>query len=387
MKSDNHLRILLVEGNSRQVLPMAQSLKELGNHVTTLNTSKFDFGQTSKHPHEKLILYREDADKDTKYDAIKNLLENNFYDLVIPMNDDAAILLSKHKSELSKHTSIAVNNWDVIQYSIDKQKTMDICMKNNLPCPKTVIDESEFERKIAFFKFPVVVKPRTGCGAVGFHISNDLDNLREYYAHGKSKYGPCLVQEYIPQTDLQYKAELYIDNNDNVKSAVVFAKVRWYPINGGSSTLNKTVERPDIIETCVKLLKTIGWKGYADVDLIQDPRDGIAKVIEINPRITGSVKICFKAGVNFSQQIVEDYLGKEVTPMFDYKKDVYLRYLQKDVLWFIKSPNRFKCKPSWFSFKDTVDQIFSWKDPMPFIYSSLSSFSKLNKDRKKRKTN
>ena len=105
--------------------------------------------------------------------------------------------------------------------------------------------------------------------------------------------------------------------------------------------------------------------------------------MEINPRITGSVKICFEAGVNFAKMIVDDYLQKEVSPQFDVKHK-FLRYMHTDVLWFIKSKNRFGCKPSWFSFKNTTDQIFSWADLWVFFAFTLQGFSKLSKDKKKR---
>lgn len=380
------LSILLIEGNARQVLPMAKSLRQLGHMVTTYNSSRFDYGYASRYPHKKILTK---IDWRNEKEVYRNLLEHiskEEYDLIIPMNDDAAILLSKYKTELEKSTKVAVNNWDIFKLSMDKFQTMRICMANNIPCPLSVLDYEEYEKRRAQFKFPIVVKPRTGCGAVGFHISNDEEDLKYYYQFATDKYGPCLIQEYIPQDDFQYKAEIYIDRNGKIKSAVVFAKVRWYPIDGGSSTLNVTVDRPDIIDSCRRLLTEIGWRGYADIDLIQDPRDGIAKIIEINPRITGSVKICFKAGVNFSRQIVEDFVGDEVTPMMEYKKDIYLRYLQKDVLWFIKSPKRFSSRPSWFNFSKSTDQIFDIADPLPFIVSSFDAVPKLYHDIKRRKT-
>lgn len=375
------LKILLIEGNARQVLPMAKSLRKLGNNVTTYNSSHFDFGYTSRWPHRKLLSYSNPSDEQGTLAAVLKQLASYSYDLVIPMNDDMARLLSKHKQEVEKYTCVAVNDWDVFQIASDKNLTMQECMKNGIPCPHTVESDTE----ISSLKIPIVIKPRTGCGAVGFHVAETFDDAIKYLSSATRKFGPCLIQEYIPQTGLQYKAEIFMDSNGVVKSAVVFAKVRWYPVNGGSSTLNKTVDRPDIVESCTKLLKAINWHGYADIDLIQDPRDNVAKIIEINPRITGSVKICFKAGVNFAQQIIEDYLGVEVTPMLDYKKDIYLRYFQKDLLWFLKSPERFKSKPTWFNFKKNVDQIWDWSDPLPFLLSSLTSFSKLKEDANKRK--
>lgn len=375
-----------MEGNARQVLPMAKALRRLGHKVTTVNSSAWDFGNTSRYPDRKVRVDVDWKDEDATLGRLKQHLDTTRYDLIIPMNDDAAIMMSRHKAELLGYADVAVNDWPVFGIAMDKTRTMEVCMQNGIPCPKTVGDLDTYLKKEKEFKFPLVVKPRTGCGAVGFHVSDDRDDLIRYYKAASAKYGACLIQEYIPQTDLQYKCEVYIDRQGEVKSHVVFAKVRWYPVEGGSSTLNRTVDRPDIVDSCVRLLKAIGWRGYADIDLIQDPRDNTAKIIEINPRITGSVKICFKAGVDFARQIVEDHLQQPVTEMLEYRKDVYLRYLQKDILWFVKSPNRFSSRPSWFSFRDSTDQIFDLSDPLPFLVSCVDALPKLIKDRQKRKT-
>lgn len=382
---NNQLKVLLIEGNARQVLPMAEALRKLGVHVTTYNSSRFDFGYASRYPNKKILAYSNKDDEEGTLKALLNVLTKEEYDLIIPMNDDIAILLAKHKTEIEQYSSVAVNDWDKFRIASDKLETMRVCMENDIPCPKTALSYEEYISNKKSFQFPIVVKPRTGCGAIGFHIAKDDNDLERYYLLAEKKYGKCLIQEYIPQTDLQYKAELYIDRAGDLKSAIVFAKVRWYPVDGGSSTLNKTVKRPDIIENCRKLLKAIGWHGYADIDLIQDPRDNTAKIIEINPRITGSVKICFKAGVNFAQQIIEDLQGRPVTPMIEYEENVYLRYFQKDILWFLKSPNRFKSAPNWFNFKRNYDQIFDLYDPIPFLASSFEAIPKLLKDLKKRK--
>lgn len=383
MKDYKDIKVLLIEGRARQVLPVSKALRQLGCEVTTFNGSKLDPGYASRYPHRKLLAYCDAHNPEGSFKAIKAELEKYHYDLVIPQNDDVAIVLSKHKEELEKLTTIHVNSWELFTMASDKLKTMKACMDNGLPCPKTFLSLEDFVEHKASVQYPLVVKPRTGCAAVGFHVSNNEEDVMDYVSKAEKKYGPCLIQEYIPQDGLQYKAELYIDRNGEVKAACVFSKVRWYPIEGGSSTLNEIVDRPDIVNDCVALLKAIGWRGYADIDLIEDTRDGKAKIMEINPRITGSVKICFEAGVNFAKLIVDDYLGKEVEPQFDVKH-VFLRYMHTDILWFLKSPNRFKCKPSWFSFKNTTDQIFSWSDLWVGIAFTLQGFIKMKNDKKKR---
>lgn len=380
---EQKLKILLIEGLARQVLPVSKSLRELGCEVTTYNTSRLDPGYASRFPHRKLLGFFDVAKPEHSYKAVKNALEDYHYDLVIPMNDDAAILLAKHKEELSALTTVVCNDWNIFEYASDKLKTMKVCMNNCIPCPKTFLNKDEFLISESTVNYPVVVKPRTSCAAVGFYVAYDKNDLLGYYDKAEKKLGPMLIQEYIPQNGFQYKAELYVDSQGILKGACVFAKVRWYPINGGSSTMNETVNRPDIVENCKRLLNQISWRGYADIDLIEDTRDGSVKILEINPRITGSVKICYNAGVNFSQMIVDDYLGKEVKPQFDVKH-VYLRYMLTDILWLLKSEHRFNAKPSWFDFHNTCDQIFSWDDLWAGVAFTLQGFAKLFKDKKRR---
>ena len=382
-KLTNNFKVLLIDGSSRQVMPLIKSFYDLGCHITTLNSSKLDMGYSSRYPQKKLLRFFSSKDPARSLQSLKDVFKEDRYDLLIPLNDFAATVLSKNK-DFFHNTCAAVNDYPVFEYACDKLKTMKVCMEHNIPCPKTILTEElngDFAKDLVY---PVVVKPRTGYAAVGFSVVDTPEELPERVRTTTEKFGPALVQEYIPQTGMQYKCEIFVDDSGTVKSAVVFAKIRWYPVNGGSSTLNETVDRPDIIESCTKLLHEIKWKGYADIDLIQDPRDNIAKIMEINPRITGSVKICYAAGVNFSKQLMQYAKGEEVDSILDYRKGVYLRYLHTDILWFLKSKNRFSARPSWFSFKNVTDQIFSPDDPIPFITYSLQGIVKLFHEKARR---
>ena len=56
MKDYNDIKVLLIEGRARQVLPMAKSLRALGCEVTTYNGSKLDPGYASKYTAMRTIL-------------------------------------------------------------------------------------------------------------------------------------------------------------------------------------------------------------------------------------------------------------------------------------------------------------------------------------------
>ncbi|HHX70055.1 MAG TPA: ATP-grasp domain-containing protein [Gallicola sp.] len=380
------IHVLILEGYARQALPMIKAFYKLGCTVTTLNASKLDVGYASRYPHYKKIGICSRNDYKGTVRQVRELLQTNKYDLVVPLVDFSADLLARNYEEFRKYAKLATNPFDIYDLAQDKLKTMQICMENNIPCPQTLTGIRDVESlKDIDIKYPIIIKPRVGYGAVGFKVIKSYHDLQSVVANKKIDLSDYVIQEYIPQTDVQFEAAMFVDSKNDIKSALVFSKNRWFPVEGGSSTLNITIDRPDIVETCSRLLKTIGWRGCADVDLIQDPRDGIAKVMEINPRVSGSVKICFEAGIDLARQIIEYEFGEEVTKYKEYKLGQRLRCSQTDLLWFLKSPNRFKSEPSWFSFKQTKDHIFSLEDPLPWLSFSIQAVMRYKAEMRKRK--
>jgi len=378
--------ILIAEGRARQSLPFIRSFKKLGCEVSALCASKLDVSYASRFTDHKILGTCDNQKAEETYQQLKSLIESGKYDLVVPTTDFTARLLSEHKNEFSKYTHIASNDWDTFQLAGDKLQTMRICMENGIPCPYTLSEITSLDQVIdSGIKYPIVVKPRVGYGAIGFKRVDSETELKALFEDSSEDLSIFVFQEYIPQTDIQYECAMFMGENDEVKTALVFSKNRWFPIEGGSSTLNITVERPDIVESCTKLLKAIHWRGAADIDLIQDPRDNTAKIMEINPRVSGSVKICFDAGVDQARQMLELAYGEPVTEYKTYEVGRRLRCSQTDLLWFIKSPNRFKSKPSWFSCRKTHDQIFYWSDPWPWVTFSIHSVMNYKDEKKKRR--
>ncbi len=379
------ISVLLVDGADRQTLPLAKAYRTLGCRVTTLCGSRLDLGYSSRYPTDRILDFSVKKSKADHIQAIKQLMKTGKYDVVVTTSDDTAEQLSLIKREYERYTKISVNGPELFYLAYNKSITMRECMHLGLPCPLTFPDVKKIEDlPLDEIMFPLVAKPSSSYGAMGFHRIDDLEQLSCLFDELGEKAEEFVFQEYIPQTDVQYECAMFIDQDNEVKTACVFSKNRWFPVSGGSSTCNVTVERPDIVESCTKLLKSIGWRGAADVDLIQDPRDGNAKIMEINPRVSGSIKVVLNAGVNIAQQIIELALGEEVTSFINYETDVRLRCIHTDLLWFLKSPNRFNSKPSWFSWKNTSDQVWSIDDPIPFFTYSLQSIGRYKKEMKKR---
>jgi len=372
-------RVLILEGDTRQVLPVAKALRQAGHYVAVLCEDRISYGAWSRYPHKRVFGPSCVREPEQYLKFLLKLLKKDSYDVVIPLFDFSAGIISKFKPKLSRYAHLPIVDYDVFILARDKKKTMEMCSKVGLPHPSTYDPESEpldtIARKLGF---PCLIKPNVGHGAIGIKIVDSVFELDKKYRETRQQFGPCTIQEFIPQNGMQYKAQIFMGKNAKTHAAVVFNKIRYFPVSGGTSSLNVTVHKPEIIKTCCRLLKAMGWEGHADVDLIEDLRDGKVKVMEINPRITGSIKIAFEAGVDFADLAVRYALGKDLPVYENYRLGVQMRYMPLDVLWFLHSPDRLKARPSWFKFwgSDLCYQEGSLEDPLPILAAYLSGIKK-----------
>lgn len=378
--------ILILEGYARQCLPYMREFKKFGLEVSLLCQTKMDCGYASRLPDHKILgtCDPERYDESEKY--IVDLVKTGKFDLVFPLVDFSASILANNKEELSKYAIICANDKDVFNRSQDKLEVMKSCMEADVPHPKTLVNVTSIEDVFASgIQFPIIIKPRRGCGAKGFHKFETADEFENCIRDNNITLTDMVVQECLPIESLVMSDNIFIDRKGDIKSSFLYGCYRVYPIKGGTGTFNISFDRKDIHKQCARLVKAMNLKGCVGVDLMIDSRDNIAKVIEINPRTLACSKIGFMAGVNQAQQTLEDVYGFEVTPMMEYKSDMRCRMSQTDTLWFIKSPERFKAKPSWFSQKNTKDQTFSWDDPLPWFAFLLRGLTRLKREEKARK--
>lgn len=384
-------RILLLDGDTRQSLPVSKALRSSGHNVTVVCSKRISYGSWSRYPHRKIYAPVEPSEIDNYFLFIKSVLQQGSFDVTIPLFDHSAYMLSKYKAELTRYTKVSVPELEIFMCARDKKNTMDACRRAGVPHPLTYspddIPMSEIEKNISF---PCIIKPNISHGAMGIRLVEEKSKLLSVYNQVVEEFGPSCVQEYVPQKGMQYKAQVFRGGDNVVYGAVVFNKMRYFPITGGTSSLNSTVDRPDIIDICHRLLDEIGWYSHADVDLIEDVRDNTVKVMEINPRITGSIKIAFEAGVDFATIQVQHALNNNITKFNDYKIGVFMRYMPLDILWFLHSSERFKSKPSWFHFfgKNLCYQEGSRDDFLPAIAGFIEGLGKyLNPTFRRKKTN
>ena len=327
-------------------------------------------GFFSRYVSERVLYPSAQNSPDAFLERVLALVKEHRYDFVFPIDDFSSEILSANKEAFTPYTGLPLVDAPTFMQGRDKSLTLKCAMRNGVPCPQTFFADEESIAEIARkAPYPVLVKPNISNGARGISLVNSAEDLDPVYQSIRRQFGECHIQEFIPKGGMQYKADLFIGTDQELKAGIVYNKLRYYPVNGGSSVMNCSVRKPEIIDYSYRLLKAMNWIGFADFDFVADPRDGVPKLMEINPRIPNCFRITKAAGIDFPGMIAKLALGEDVSAANDYRTDVYLRYLPLDVLWFMQSPERFKAEPSFFKFfgRNLYDQIISFRDPGPFF--------------------
>lgn len=370
--------ILLLDAEFVQSYSISKSLKEAGYRVVIASPNRISYGFFSRFPDKK---YNSPSSKnETEYrEYVKDLIIKEKIDVVIPITNETAEILSRHYDYLTDTgAKLATMPWDVFIKAHDKERLMSFCESNNLPHPRTrSINLSNISESAEYVKFPAMIKPNISVGARGIKKVDNLDELKRELPAIIEEFGSCTLQQFIDNGDYYYNVMMHRNKEGNISATTIIEIQRFFPIKAGSSSYCVTINNPELTSICAEVLHKLNWIGFADFDVLLDKKDGF-KIIEINPRLPASVHAAYAANINFPELIVMDLLGKPLKT-YNYKENVKLRFLLMDMMWFLASPKRFNKEMHWFRFwdKDLFYQDLSFSDPFVFLAGLGNGLSKL----------
>lgn len=372
-------KVLILDGGAAHAVAIAECLKKSGYAVAVMCSDKNEYGYHT-HLADERFLGPDSHDKGYA-DWMMRFLKNRHYDVLIPTSDLTAEFMSFHKEELSQMTGVLMPEKIVFQKGYDKNQLMRVCRENHFPHPLTIdlseVTDWETCSELADFPYPGLLKPNLTSGGRGMTLVHSLDELKSVYPAIHEQYGECHLQQFIKDGGRQVKVQIMTDAKGEPAYSSVIWKQRYYPVNGGSSCCNVTIDHPEIARICGEVLKKIGWIGFADFDLIEDPVAKELLIMEINPRIPACVRSAFKSGVDFATMIADMTLGLPLRK-YTYVPGKKLRHLGFEMLWFLKSKNRWKAEPSWFKFfgKDLYYQDWVAGNFCAFFWGTWGNFKK-----------
>lgn len=373
-------KVLILDGGAAHAMAIAECLKKTGYVVSVMCNNKYEYGYHTRFADERFL--GPDSHEKGYEEFMLGFLKKHKFDALIPTSDTSAGFMSFYKEELLNLTGVLMPERTVFEKGYDKNNLMHVCQENGFPHPRTVDlkgkeNRESLESALADFPYPGLLKPNLTSGGRGMTLVNSLEEFLTVYPAIHKQYGECHLQQFIKAGGKQVKVQVMTDRaGEPVYSSVIW-KQRYYPVNGGSSCCNITMDNPEIVKVCGNVLKAIGWVGFADFDLIENPETGELLIMEINPRIPACIRSAFKSGMDFATMIADATVGEPLRN-YSYSPGKRLRHLGLDVLWFLKSPNRFRSKPSWFSFfgKDLYYQDWIKGDFMAFFWGTWGNFKK-----------
>lgn len=371
---------ILLLGAGTQALSIVRGLSKAG-YTITLFGEYANYADASRYV-SKFVACQVSEESEEYLQQVEAIIMKEGVDVLIPMGDTAAEVVSKHKEKLSRMVRFTAPGYDVFLKGYDKNKLMALCKAKGYPHPETVdlslVKDLQSE-ELKSFPFPAMLKPNRTTGGRGMVLVNSHQDFLEKYPGLHRQYGDYHLQRFIREGGRQVKIQLCVDADGRMIAHSAMQKVRWFPVKAGSSCCSVSIEEPKATAICLQILQDLHWIGFADFDLIEDPDTKELLVMEINPRLPACLGAAIHAGVDWGQVIVDQAMGHE-QKSYEYKTGIVLRHLGFDVLWFLKSPKRFSTKPSWFRFigKNVFYQDMNgWDDVKPFFRGTYHNIKKL----------
>jgi len=337
-------KILVLDGQQRNVLSCVRSLAKAGHEVAVGSCRKNALCFSSKYAGRTWLYPDPSEDPDLFLAALVNELKNNAYNLVLPFIDASTKVIVENQEALRHYAPLLVPPEKQFQLAFDKARTFQLAQELGIPAPVTCYPAS-LEEAIACTArtgFPVVIKPRQSSGSRGLNIVRKEQDFPEIYARVHERY-PCpILQEFIPLKDAVGFVALY-DSNTKLVAFCQHRRLHEFPLSGGPSTLRETIADERLTQFGTALLGKLQWIGPAMVEFRIDSRDGIPKLMEINPRLWGSIALHIAAGINFPDLIYRLANNIPFSPLPPYHVGIKAKWLLPgEILYFLANLKRGK---------------------------------------------
>lgn len=346
-------RVLVSDANSRRGLAVVRSLGRRGIGVTAGDDHPYALSFASKYCVGRLLYPNPRQSPGRFVSFMLSHLRKNAYDCFLPLSDTVVKQVAAHRQLFSQLTNIVLEDDSSLETGFDKWKTMELARTLNIPHPRTffVTDLNEINHLKDQIPFPAVIKPRFGSGAKGVRFVYKPEDLLPQYQRVHRHFNFPLVQEAIPPTSPKFGVQCLSNRNGQIRAAVVQRFCRQYPFTGGPGSCFETVDRPDILSLGTGLMEKLGWQGVAQIEIMEDKRDGLLKLMEINPRFWDSLQMVIQAGVDFPYLLYRIAVEGDVEPNMRYQSgEVCRSLLPGEILYLMTNPHHLDVGPSFWRF-------------------------------------
>ena len=246
---------------------------------------------------------------------IEEICERERIDTIFPSSDAEVYIFSKNKPRFAQRGVVCVvQDYDTLSIPLDKFETNQAARRVGLPAPDAIIPESPEQIRAFADRVdpPWLVKPRCTYGGIGTKIVRRREDLEPTYYETAKRQSRPMIQEFIPG---RVKESIYLltDQHASIRSFVrtEVVKNRLRLVEDSISAFRISVDSPHLPQVQA-LMREIGvWGGFTFQSKI-DSRDGVAKLLEINPRLGKHLWTRTLAGINEPLLLVKAARGEGI---------------------------------------------------------------------------
>ena len=260
-----------------------------------------------------------------------------------------------------------------VERATNKALLPQLAARAGLQTPPTKVIRASSDA-IDTFGFPAIVKPmrswiRNPDGTVSAYSARFVSSQHaaEEALHSLPT-GEALVQPYVPG---QLTSVAGVSWEGEVVCTLHQASIRIWPLRTGVSAFAETIPPNAELEQGVRgLLKEIGWSGLFQAQFIRSSR-GEHYLIDLNPRVYGSLALAVAAGLNLPSIWADLLLGRK-PEINGYRVGTRFRHEEKDVRALARmlvEGERRRVFRGVVPHRRTTHAIFSLHDPMPLLTS------------------
>jgi carbamoyl-phosphate synthase large subunit len=173
----------------------------------------------------------------------------------------------------------------------------------------------------ASWTYPLIIKPRTGSGSRGIVSVGSAAGLAAL-----DRSPALLVQEFLPGEE--YSIDVLADASGHVIASVPRLRAR---VDSGVSVGGRSVHDPELIAFGRIVAEATGITYVANVQCKRDA-DGRPALLEVNPRMPGTLGLTIASGVDMPRLALAALRGEPLPGTMDFRERAVVRFLDERVL-------------------------------------------------------
>jgi len=314
------LKILVTDGANKNTLSILRHLdhNECRIDITSHLSKWLSLCSYSRYCENIIKLNSNPGDLDNYAKELIQVVEKGNYDVFIPVGLYSNLAASKYKREIQSYANLIVPDWKYMKIAANKDMTIDLASRIGVPVPKTGV-LTDFGDLQDVTEFPVVIKSSDESKNFIKYCNNPWELLENYDQLSAKSRTKIICQEYIEGFGCGFFGVYY---KGKLISYFLHKRLKEFPITGGPSAVAESFFDEKLYYYGKQLCDALHWNGPIMAEFKYDARMNDYKLIEVNPKLWGSLDLTIEAGINVPQILIQSALNREIEykPTYSYIK-------------------------------------------------------------------